>query len=127
MTNRLETERLLRDFYAARLDGNLDGVCRTFTRDARFRIAGTSHGSPIAITAVGANEIRQWLALMIKSFQLTDHTIQSLIIDGAEAAVHWRTRIHSRITGATVLTELIDLVKIREGRIASYTEFFVVC
>jgi ketosteroid isomerase-like protein len=127
MTDRLETERLLRDLYAARLDSNLDGVCQTFSGDARFRIAGTSHGSPIAINAVGANEIRQWLTLMIKSFQLTDHTIQSMIIDGAEAAVHWRARIHSRITGAAVLTELIDLVKVREGRIASYTEFFVVC
>ena len=93
--------------------------------DAKFRIAGTSHGSPIAITAVGANEIRQWLSLMIKSFQLTDHTIQSIIIDGAKAAVHWQARIHSRITGATVLTELVDLVRVREGRIASYTEFFV--
>jgi ketosteroid isomerase-like protein len=125
MTDRIEVDRLLRELYSARVRGDLDGVSRIFSRDAKFRIAGTSHGSPIAITAVGANEIRQWLSLMIKSFQLTDHTIQSIIIDGAKAAVHWRARIHSRITGATVLTELVDLVRVREGRIASYTEFFV--
>jgi ketosteroid isomerase-like protein len=62
---------------------------------------------------------------MIKSFQLTDHTIQSIIIDGTKAAVHWQARIHSRITGTTVSTELVDLVQVREGRIASYSEFFV--
>ena len=62
---------------------------------------------------------------MIKSFQLTDHSIQSLIIDGAKAAVHWQTRVYSRITGTNVPTELVDLVNLREGRIASYLEFFV--
>jgi len=125
MTDRLEVDRLLRELYAARVGGDLDGVCRTFSRDAKLRIAGTSNGNPIAIPAVGAREIRRWLALMIKSFQLTDHTIQSIIIDGANAAVHWRTRVYSRITGTSVSTELIDMVKVQEGRIAAYTEFFV--
>jgi ketosteroid isomerase-like protein len=125
MTDRIETDRLLHELYAARVRGDLDGVCKTFSHNAKFRIAGTSHGSPIAITAIGANEIRQWLSLMIKSFQLTDFAIQSIIIEGAKAAVHWRARIHSRITGATVFTELVDLVQVGEGRIASYTEFFV--
>lgn len=125
MTDRLEIDRLLHELYAARVRGDLDGVCQTFSRDAKFRIAGVGHGSQIAITAVGANEIRQWLSLMIKSFQLTDLDIQSIIIDSTNAAVHWRARIYSRITGTTVLTELVDLIRVGEGRIASYTEFFV--
>jgi ketosteroid isomerase-like protein len=125
MMDRLEIDRLLRELYAARVRGDLDGVCRTFSQDAKFRIAGTSHGSSVAITAVGASEIRQWLALLIKSFLITDHAIQSIIIDGTEAAVHWRTTVHSRITGTDAPTELVDLVKLRQGRIASYTEFFV--
>jgi ketosteroid isomerase-like protein len=105
--------------------GDLDGVCGTFSHDAKFRIAGTSQGSPIPITAIGANEIRRWLALMIKSFLLTDHTIQSIIIDGAKAAVHWRTRVFSRITGTRISTELVDLIELWEGRIECYIEFFV--
>jgi ketosteroid isomerase-like protein len=125
MTDRFEIDRLLRELYGARARGDLGGVCRTFSNDAKFQIAGASHASPIAITAVGINEIRSWLALLIKTFQLRDQTILSIIIDGAQAAVHWRARIYSRITGATVLTELVDLVQVRDGRIASYTEFFV--
>jgi len=39
--------------------------------------------------------------------------------------VHWRADIHSRITGAVVSTELIDLIEVRAGRILSYTEYFV--
>ncbi len=125
MPDRLEVERLLRELYAARLGGDLEALCRTFAKDARLDIAGTSYASPMAIRAAGLGEIRSWLALLVKTFQLGDQEILSMIIDGEAAAVHWRARIRSKITGATVLTELIDVVRVRERRIASYTEFFV--
>jgi ketosteroid isomerase-like protein len=125
MTNRLEIDRLLRQLYAARVAGDLNGVCQTFANDAKFEIAGTSQTSPIAISAAGLDQIRTWLALLIKTFQLSDQTILAMIIDDATAAVHWRAKIRSRITGTTILTDLVDLVQVRDGRIASYTEFFV--
>ena len=125
MTNRIEIDRLLRQLYAARLAGDLDGVCQTFASDAKFEIAGTSQTSPIAITAMGIDPIRMWLTLLIKTFQLSDQAILTMIIEDATAAVHWRAKIRSRITGATVLTDLVDLVQVRGGRIATYTEFFV--
>jgi len=125
MPDRPEVERLLRELYAARLGGDLEALCRTFAKDARLDIAGTSYATPMAIRAAGLGEIRSWLALLVKTFQLGDQEILSMIIDGEAAAVHWRARIRSKITGATVLTELIDVVRVREGRIASYTEFFV--
>jgi ketosteroid isomerase-like protein len=125
LTDRLEIDRLLRELYGARARGDLEGTCRTFSNDAKFQITGASHASPVAFTAVGINEIRSWLALLIKTFQLQDQTILSMIIDVPQAAVHWRAKIYSRITGATVLTELVDLIQIRDGHIASYTEFFV--
>ncbi len=125
MPDRPEVERLLRELYAARLGGDLEALCRTFAKDARLDIAGTSYATPMAIRAAGLVEIRSWLALLVKTFQLSDQEILSMIIDGEAAAVHWRARIRSKITGATVLTELIDVVRVREGRIASYTEFFV--
>ena len=125
MPDRLEVERLLRELYAARLGGDLEALCRTFAKDARLDIAGTSYATPMAIRAAGLGEIRSWLALLVKTFQLADQEILSMIIDGETAAVHWRARIRSKITGATVLTELIDVVRVREGRIAFYTEFFV--
>lgn len=123
--DRLEIDRVLRELYAARVDGDLDGVLRTFTDDAKFEIVGTSNASPIAMSATGRDHIRTWLALLIKTFQLSDQAILSMIIDDAMAAVHWRATIRSRITGTTVPTDLVDLVQVRAGRIASYTEFFV--
>jgi ketosteroid isomerase-like protein len=125
MTERREIDRLLRELYAARVRGDLNAVCASFAKDADFRIAGQSHATPIAITSLGVDQLRPLMALMIKTFKLSDQTILSMIVEGAKAAVHWQARVHSRVTGMTVLTELVDLVEIRDGRIASYREFFV--
>jgi len=100
-------------------------MCRAFADEGTFRIAGSSDGKPIAINATGLPEFRPWLAMMVKAFRLSSYELLSLVIDGNKAAAHWRVRIHSRITGVSVQTELVDLVEIHDGRIASYTEFFV--
>jgi ketosteroid isomerase-like protein len=126
MIERVEIERLLLELYAARVRGDLAAVCATFTNDANFQVAGaSSNANPIAMKAVGVGEFRPLLAIMIKSFKLTEQTILTMLIDGTKAAVHWRAKVHSRITGTTVLTELVDLVEVKNGRIGSYTEFFV--
>lgn len=124
MTDRTEIERLLRGLYAARVSGDVAAVCDKFTPDAQFRIAGASHAAPVAVSAVGDREYRPLLAIMVKTFKLSDDEIVTLLVDGDKAAVHWRTKIFSRITGTTVLTELVDIVQIRDGRIGSYVEFF---
>lgn len=126
MSARVEIERLLLELYAARVRSDLAAVCATFTNDASFQVSGaSSNASPIAMKAHGIGEFRPLLAIMIKSFKLSEQTILAMLIDGQKAAVHWRAKIHSRIAGTTVLTELIDVIEIRDGRIASYTEFFV--
>jgi ketosteroid isomerase-like protein len=125
MTDRLEIDRLMRRLYAARARGDLEAVCRAFSDDAKFQIASASQVKPLAVTATGVDEFRPLLALLIKTFRLSDLAILSLIIDSTKAAAHWRANIHSRITGATVATELVDLVEVRNARIVQYTEFFV--
>jgi ketosteroid isomerase-like protein len=124
MTDRQATERLLRDLYTARVKGDVAAVYDKFTPNARFQIAGASHSTPVAVRAMGESEYRPLLAIMMKTFKLSDEEIMSMIIDDAKAAVHWRAKIFSRLTGTTVLTELVDMIEIRDGRIGSYVEFF---
>jgi ketosteroid isomerase-like protein len=125
MTDREKIDGLLRGLYAARLRGDIDTMCKTFADDAVFEIAGAGLVSPVSNRAVGAGELRPLLAAMIKSFKLKDQVILDLLIDSTKAAVHWRARVHSRITGTMALTEFVALVDIRDGRISSYLEFFV--
>jgi ketosteroid isomerase-like protein len=123
LTNRSAVDGLLRELYAARVRGDFEGLCRVFCEDAKFRIAGVGQAGPVALTAVGISEIRRWLALLLKTFQLSEQMILSMIVENERAAVHWRAKVCSRITGLTVLTDLVDLVEVKNGRIASFTEF----
>lgn len=125
--NRLEFEKLLSELHSARTEGRLDALCALFAPQATFKIAGASEGKPIAIVAQGSAEVRAWLAVMLKTFKLTRYQRLSLVIDGVRAAVHWRVDIHSKITGVVVPTELVDLVEVADGRIATYREFFAPC
>lgn len=125
MTQRQEVEQPLRALHAARLEANLEQLCALFSSDARMRIQGTSDGKPIAIEARGAEQIRPWLSVLVKAFRLRDYQLLSLTIEGDRAAAHWRVNIHSKITGALVSTELVDLIEVRDGQITSYVEFFV--
>jgi ketosteroid isomerase-like protein len=124
MSDRVEIERLLRELYAARARGDLEAVCACFAPDAVFEIAGASHSTPLSMKATGVDKYRQILAVLVRTFKLREQQILSMLIDGSNAAVHWRADVHSRITGSSVPTELIDMVEIRGGRIASYIEFF---
>jgi len=125
MVDRTKIERLIRALHAARVGGQLVELCGLFAPEARFRIAGSSGRNPIAISVVGAAEIRSCLSIMVRTFKLTDYELLSMAIDAPEVAVHWRAHIHSKITGTTVPTELVDLVKVGEAGIASYVELFV--
>jgi len=120
-----EIDRVLQELYAARVSGDLEAVCRSFSPDARFQIASASKANPVAIKAAGVKEFQPLLALLIKTFRLTDFTMLSMTIDGAQATVHWRVSVRSRITGGTVTTELIDLVEVRDGLIVDFNEAFV--
>jgi ketosteroid isomerase-like protein len=107
------------------VNGDLAALCRLFAEDGRFEIAGASADKPIAIRASGIAEFRPWLGMMIKAFRLSDYALLSLVVEWPRATAHWRVNIHSKITGVTVPTELVDLVELRDERIATYSEFFV--
>jgi ketosteroid isomerase-like protein len=125
MADREATERLLSELYRARLAGQLEPLVQLFTAEARFRISGASDGKPITISAQGTQEIRSWLAMLLKSIRLQQQQMLSTCIDGERAAVHWRAVVHSKVTGAQQPTEFVDLIAVRAGRIAAYTEFFL--
>ncbi len=129
MTDRREAtrqsvERVLDALYAARLGGELERLAGLFAPGAQFRISGSSDGKPIAISVQDRAQIRGWLTVLLKSFSVSGYMPLSRIVEGNRAAVHWRAVIHSRITGASVATELVDIVEVDGDQITAYVEFF---
>ena len=125
MTERVVAERMIRELHVARIAGDLAAMCRLFADHGRFEIAGASADKPIAIRSEGLAEFRPWLAMMTKVFRLSDYGLLSLVIEWPRASAHWRADIYSKVTGVTVATELVDLFEFSDGRIQTYSEFFV--
>jgi ketosteroid isomerase-like protein len=124
VTERVIAERMIHQVHSARVGGDLAGLCRLFADQGRFEIVGASADKPIAIRATSIDELRPWLAMMVKVFRLSDYRLLSLVVEWPRATAHWRTDIYSKVTGATVSTELIDLLELSQDRILSYVEFF---
>ena len=124
MAERVVAERMIRELHAARVGGDLAGLCRLFADQGRFEIVGASADKPIAIRANGLAEFKPWLSMMVKVFRLTNYNLLSLVVEWPRATAHWRTDIYSKVTGVTVATELVDLIELGADRIVSYTEFF---
>ncbi|HEX3949543.1 MAG TPA: nuclear transport factor 2 family protein [Steroidobacteraceae bacterium] len=124
MSERMVAERIIQQLHAARLGGDLAGMCRVFADDGRYEILGASADKSIAIRAKNLGEFRPWLSMMVKVFRLTNYQLLSLTVEMPRAVAHWRADIFSKVTGVTIATELVDVLQVNGERIASYTEFF---
>jgi ketosteroid isomerase-like protein len=124
VAERVVAERIIRQLHAARVGGDLAGLCRLFAEHGRFEIVGASADKPIAIRANGLAEFKPWLSMMVKVFRLTEYSLLSLVVEWPRATAHWHADIYSKVTGVNVSTDLVDLVELSEDRILSYTEFF---
>ncbi len=124
MSERIVAERIIQQLHAARVAGDLAGMCRVFADDGRFEILGASADKSIAIRAQSLAEFRPWLSMMVKVFRITNYQLLSLVVESPKAVAHWRADIYSKVTGVTVPTELVDVVQLNEDCIVTYTEFF---
>jgi ketosteroid isomerase-like protein len=86
-------------------------------------MAGSSQMSPVAMRVEGAEPFRSALQGMCQTFIVEDHQVVSILVDGDRAAVHWRATFRSSVTGDRLKSDLCDVVKFRDGRIASFLEF----
>jgi ketosteroid isomerase-like protein len=122
MTDRTTIERILNDAYAARCRGDVDAICDMFCQDAHYEMSGSRDASPVAAHVKGSPGFQQMLDQQIKIFEMSDPEILSMVIDGDKAAVRWRAKVRSTVTGHTVTTELFDFIEFKDGKIASFIE-----
>jgi len=124
VSERIVAQQLIEQLHAARVAGDLTGMCRVFADDGRFEILGASAEKSIAIRANDLAEFRPWLSMMVKVFRITNYHLLSLTVEWPRAVAHWRADIYSKVTGVTVPTELVDITHVNEDSILTYTEFF---
>jgi ketosteroid isomerase-like protein len=123
MVARADIESLVRQAYDRRLADDLDGTMEMFSPDVDFRIAGGAAPGVPPMAAKGQAQVRALLSQIITTFIISDFRIRSMQVDGAKVAVHWHAHMRSTINGEEADTELVDLIEMRDGKIASFLEF----
>jgi len=124
VAERFVAQRIIEKLHSARVAGDLAGMCALFADSGRFQILGASADKPIAIQAGDLQGFKPWLAMMVKVFKINNYAVLATVVEWPRATAHWRADIYSKVTGATVRTELVDILEVSEDRILSYTEFF---
>ena len=123
MTDRATIESILKDAYAARVRGDVEGTVRDFADDAVFALAGAREASPVALRCTDRKALRSAMAGLIGAFEFKDHEILSLVVEGPRAVAHTRVRVRSGATGEEAVTEMADLITFENGKIKSFLEF----
>ena len=117
MSSREEIERLLDQAYAARQSENVEAVMECFHADGSFGVNGAE------APACGP-ECRTAMNGLFKAFRLLEFQPHCRVIDPPRAVVHWRGKFRASNTGQVADTDILDLIEIKDGRIASLTTFF---
>jgi ketosteroid isomerase-like protein len=114
MVNRDAIAKLIKDAYAARVAKDVDGAMEFFAPDATFQFGGSAAASPTAVRVRGTADLRATFSALIATFD---------ILEGENAAMHWRVRVKYNPTGEVHDTELFDLWTITGGRATSFVQF----
>ena len=116
MDTRTSIDAILDQAYAARERQDAAAAAACFTEDGCFR----ANGGPAT-----ANRTEQTMSLkaQFEAFELLKMNVHCRIIDPPRAVVHWRGTFRAK-NGQLGETDILDLIEVRDGRIASLTTFF---
>ena len=114
---RATIETLLDQAYAARRANDAEAAAACFAEDGRFM----PNGAPAA-TKSRAEQVSA-MKSMFEAFEVVTLSEHCRIIDPPRAVVHWRGQFRVQ-NGQVGETDILDLIEVRDGRIASLTTFF---
>jgi ketosteroid isomerase-like protein len=123
MAEKAELETIIRDVYAARIRGDVDGILRHTDDDVAFSIAGCAASSAIPCAVRGRQALRDVMGQLISAFEFRNGQVMDMLIEGDRAVVHWRVQVRASPSGEAAETELVDLVAFRDGKILSFRQF----
>jgi ketosteroid isomerase-like protein len=123
MTDETSARTFVERAYALRRKGDLEGSLQCFAPDASFRLAGSEALGPMTTAVTGHAALRPLLARLFADWDWSEHRLRAILVDGERAAVHCAGSLVYIPARRTVTTETFDLLTLRDGRIAEFTEF----
>ena len=125
MTSRSQIESAIRALYEARVRGDVEGVVSFFTQNAVYRLHGAGTGSvALGRPAEGLAMIRLIVTALVQTSRFSNWKEIALLVDGEQAALHWRALATHGVTGKSVELDLFDFYKFRDGKILELQQSF---
>jgi ketosteroid isomerase-like protein len=118
-----EVKTLIRDLWELRLRNSSAAVDRYIAPDVRYRVNGAPDSIAMTHTVHGRDAFRETLRYLDAAIEIMDFIMDEPIVDGAEAAHHWRAVLRNRGTGGEFPLDVLDHIVFDDGLIVSYTEF----
>ena len=123
MKERDETEKRIREIYAARRRGSVEQVMATFAPQARFRLAGNAALAPMTMPVDGHTQLRSVMKQLVDDWDWSDFMIEKIVVDGNQAAVYSRGPMRYGADRQEIETEILDLLTLEDGKIIELVEF----
>jgi ketosteroid isomerase-like protein len=123
MSSRDEIEAVVRESYALRCAGRLDGLMAMFGPDPRFRIAGDVIPGELTKEVRGREELRALLERLIQDWNWNDYRIDTVLVEGNRAVAHGKGTMRYVPNTEDIETETLDVLTISEGKIVDFLEF----
>lgn len=123
MGQREDMLALIRTAYAARGDGDVEGLVTAFHPEGLFTLIGDKSALELTGSMQGHPTLRGAFGQLIADFGFEGREILAELVDGDRAAVHSRVIVRYHPTGKTVSTEILDLFRFQDGKIAELIEF----
>ena len=117
MDTRASIEAVLDRAYEARRRNDAEASAACFCDNGCFMANGVPDSTK--------NRSEQVVALkrLFEEFALVEFTQHCRVIDPPRAVVHWHGTFRAK-NGQTGDTDVLDLIEVRDGKIASLTSFF---
>ncbi|WP_025032184.1 nuclear transport factor 2 family protein [Bradyrhizobium sp. DOA9] len=123
MAQREEMLALIRTAYAARDGGDVESVVTAFHPEGHFTLMGDKGALELTGRMEGHPTLRGAFTQFTAAFGFENREILTELVDGDRAAVHSRVLVRHNPSGTTFSTEILDLFRFQDGKIAELTEF----
>ena len=123
MIERTAVADLIRSAYAARHRGDLDGLMSHFHEACSYRLAGGPEACEVFVQPDGRAAVREQMAGLIATYVFSNIEELALMVEGDRATLHWRADVVCLPTGRTGSFEIMDLITVADGKVASVTQF----
>ena len=123
MANRDDMLALIRAAYAARDGADTDGLVTAFHPEGAFTLMGDKSALELTGRMQGYPTLHAAFTQLTAGFGFEGREILAELVDGDRVAVHSRVTVRYHPTGKAVSTEILDLFRFQDGKIAELIEF----